>query len=259
MISRLLFLVFLLPNLVSASEVSWLEKDRFRLNFGAFNVNFDSVARVSGDTLGTRIRFEDALGLDDTDVVLRLDASYRFAERSSMQIEYTDLSRDGSNTIDRKIVIDDTTYTVGTRLDTSFDYQSLKLAYTHSVWQTSGYDIGLTAGLLIFDLDLKVESDTGLREGDGGTSPFPMFGLRGSWQLQPRLFLRAHLEYFTINEGDIDGQLEDYLVALEYRFNDGLGAGLGYNYLDLEVEDTDSRDEFFYEYDGLMLYLNLVY
>ena len=260
MISKLLlFIVLLVPILASASESSWLEKDRLSFNLGAFNVNFDSVARVSGDTLGTRIRFEDALGLDDTEVVLRLDASYRFAERSSVQIEYIDLSRDGTNTIDREIIIDDTTYTVGSRLDTSFDYRALKLAYTHSIWQTSAYDIGLSAGLLVFDLDLQVVSDSGLREGDDDTSPFPMLGLRGSWQLQPQLFLRVHLEYFTIDSGDVDGQLEDYLVALEYRFKEGWGAGLGYNYLDLEVENTDSRDEFFYEYDGLMLYLNLVY
>ncbi len=229
------------------------------MNLGAFNVNLESVARISGDTVGTQIRFEDALGLDDTEVVLRLDASYRFEERGSVQIEYIDLSRDGNNTIDREIIVDDTTYTVGSRLDSSFDYRALKLAYTHSIWRTSGYDLGLTGGLIIFDLDLEIESDSGPKEGDGGTSPFPMIGLRGSWQLQPRLYLRAHLEYFKISEGDIDGQLEDYLVALEYRFGEGWGAGLGYNYLELDVEDSDSRDEFRYEYDGLLLYLNLVY
>lgn len=228
MITRLiLFHVLLLPMLAWAGEDSWLEKDRFNLKLGAFQVNFDSVARISGDTIGSRLRFEDTLGLDDTELVLRLEASYRLDERHSVQVKFTDLSRDGSNTIDREIIIDDTVYVVGSRVNTSFDYRSFKTAYTHSIWRSSAYDLGLSAGLLIFDLDLEVTSDNGLREGDGDTSPFPMFGLRSSWQLQPNWFLRAHFEYFKISESDFDGHLEDRLVALEYRFDERWGAGLG--------------------------------
>ena len=62
----------------------------------------------------------------------------------------------------------------------------------------------------VFEVDLKIESDVAEKQGDGGTSPFPMFGLRGTWQLTSRLFARGNIEYFTISEGDIDGELIDY-------------------------------------------------
>lgn len=260
-IIRLALLILLLPILAWAGEDSWLEKDRFNFNFGSFNVNFDSTARISGDSLGTRLDFEDVLGLNNTDTVLRVLATYRVSERSTVLLGYVNLDRDGENRIDRDIIIDDTLYPAGTRLDSTFDYRSLKFAYTHSIWQTSGYDIGLSAGLLVFDYDLEVKAEGNALddEGDDATSPFPMLGLRGSWQLQPSLFLRAHYEYFAVDDGDIEGDLEDYMVALEYRFAEAWGAGLGYNYQRLDVENVDSNDELVYEYDGLMLYLNLVY
>jgi hypothetical protein len=56
------------------------------------------------------------------------------------------------------------------------------------------------------------------------------------------------VEYFKISEGDIDGQLANFLLALEYRRD-----------VHLELEDSDSDDELEYDYQGLYLYLNLVY
>ncbi len=243
-----------------ANEDSWLEKDRINLNLGGFVVSFDSAARVSpSDGVGTRVEFEEDLGMDDREFVLRIDGSFRLNERSTVHAGYIDLARDGNKRIDREIIVDDTTYTRGTRLDSSFDYRALKLAYTHSFWQTSGYDIGFSAGLLMFEVDLNVESEAGQREGDGETSPFPMIGLRANWHLRQKLYLRSHAEFFKIEEGDVDGQLENYLLALEYRFDERLGGGIGYNYVELDIEDTESNDEFNHQYDGLMLYLTLVY
>jgi hypothetical protein len=69
------------------------------------------------------------------------------------------------------------------------------------------------------------------------------------------------VEYFKISEGDIDGQLANFLLALEYRFSGIWGVGAGYRDVDvhLELEDSDSDDELEYDYQGLYLYLNLVY
>jgi hypothetical protein len=36
------------------------------------------------------------------------------------------------------------------------------------------------------------------------------------------------VEYFKISEGDIDGQLANFLLALEYRFSGIWGVGAGY-------------------------------
>lgn len=96
-------------------------------------------------------------------------------------------------------------------------------------------------------------------EESGETAPFPMFGLRGAWLLRPELVLRTSVEYFAISEGDVEGSLLDLLVAVEYRLKERWGVGIGYNYLDLEAENTDSEDELVYQYDGFLLYAKLIY
>jgi hypothetical protein len=260
MIKRLtLCHLLLLPTLAWASEDSWLEKDRLNLNIGGLYAEFDSSARISGDRAGTDIEFEDDLGVDDTELLLRLEAIYRFTERSTMQFAFLELSRDGSATIERELIFDDTVYSAGSRIDTSFDFSALQLTYTYSIWQKPNYDIGFSAGIFVLDLEMELESDQGQNDSDGVTSPLPVVGVRGSWQLRPQLFLRGNLEYFKISEGDIDGQLANFLLALEYRFSGIWGVGAGYRDVHLELEDSDSDDELEYDYQGLYLYLNLVY
>lgn len=262
MINRgFVLLALLLPYVVFAEADSWLEKDRININIGAFSTDYDSEGRVSSGELGlgTKISFEDDLGLDNSKTVFRLDTSFRLDTRHSLQFSYIDLDRDGNNVTSRTLIIDETVYPAGSRLDTEFEYQVYKLAYTYSVWQDSGYDLGFTTGLHVFDIDLNIESDVADKEGAGGTSPFPMIGLRGSWQLTPQWFLRNHIEYFEISEGDIEGRLIDFMILIERRFGEHWGTGFGYNKLDVDAENTEENDEMDYVYEGFLLYLNLRY
>ena len=256
---NIIFMSLLLPSLALAETDSWLAKDKININIGAFITEYDGTGRVTSSStgLGTKISFEDDLGLEDSNSVVRLDTSFRISERHSVQFTYIDLTRDGDSVTDRPLIIDNTIYPVGSRLDSEFEYRVYKFAYTYSIWQTSGYDLGFTTGLHIFEVDLNIDSDVAEEEGDGGTAPFPMFGLRGTWELAPRLFVRANIEYFKISEGDIDGSLTDYLLSVEYRFEKPWGVGIGFNHLDLDVENTEERDELSYQYDGILLYANL--
>ena len=258
---NIIIIALLLPSLALAETDAWLAKDKTNINFGAFITDHDSEGRVSSSKtgLGTKISFEDDLGLDETNSVMRLDTSFRISAQHSVQFSYFDLSRDGDNVTKRPLLINETFYPPGSRLDVDFKYRIYKFAYTYSVWQTSGYDLGITTGLHIFEIDLEIESDVAEKEGDDGTSPFPMFGLRGTWELNPQLFFRTNIEYFKISEGDIDGRLIDYLVSVEYRFKKYWGIGIGFNHLDLDVENSDARDELIYKYDGILLYANLFY
>jgi hypothetical protein len=213
---------------------------------------------MSNSTLGigTRLSFEDDLGLEDSQTVFRLAGHYRFAATHRVAFSYVDLSRDGTTLTTFPIIIDDTFYRRGTRLKTEFDYKVIKLAYAYSFWQNDKFDISVSAGGYIFDIDLEITPDEGQREGDSGTAPFPMFGLHFDYRINDRLMLIAGYEYFTIDKNEFEGELIDFGVSLEYKAYKNFGIGIGYNNVGIFAEDSDENDELEYDYDGLLAFIS---
>lgn len=155
------------------------------MSIGTFVTDYESVIRVSSGTLGigTDLSFEDDLGLDESKTVFRLAGHYRFFARHRLEFSYVDLSRDGAAITDFPIIINDTFYRKGSRLETEFDYKVFKLAYAYSFWQTEKVDLSVSGGAYLFDVDLNIISNEGIEEGESGTAPFPMFGLNLNYRM----------------------------------------------------------------------------
>ena len=241
----------------------WIDEDKIKFTIGTFITDYDSEFRLTSSKLGrgTSISFEDDLGLEESNTVLRLDGHYRFSARHRVEFSYIDLSRDGNTITTRPLIIDDTLFRRGSALSTTFDYQILKFAYAYSFWQTEKFDLSASGGLYTFDITLSVESDDGKEEGDQGTAPFPMFGLHLDYRLGENIYLFSSFEYFALNEDNFEGELTDANIALEYRPFENIGFGLGYNAVTIFIEanDHDDDDEFDYKYDGIQLYLSWNY
>jgi len=261
--TRLVFVICLGPGWLftstslSAESNSWLEDDRFKLSAGTFISDYDSDFRISNDELGigTLLSFEDHLGLEDSKTVFRLAGHYRFSAKHRVNFSYVDLSRDGKTVTTFPIIIDDTFYRKGTRLKTQFDYRVLKLSYGYSFWQTEKFDFSASVGGYIFNVDLNVIPSEGPKEGESGTAPFPMFGLHLNYRLTDRLMLVAGYEYFTIDRNDIEGELIDVILNLEYKAFEKVGLGIGYNNVSISADNSDDNDKFEYDYDGILAYI----
>jgi hypothetical protein len=236
----------------------WIDEDKIKLSIGTFITDYDSEFSLSSSKLGrgTNLSFEDDLGLEESNTVIRLDGHYRFSAKHRVEFSYFDLSRDGTVVTTRPIIIDDTLFRKGSTLSTTFDYQVLKLAYAYSFWQTEQFDLSASGGLYTFDIDLSVKSDDGKTEGDKGTAPFPMFGLHLDYRLSKDVYLITSFEYFAVHENDLEGELTDGGIYLEYRPYENIGFGLGYNAITIFVEDNGGDDSFDFEYDGLQVYLS---
>ncbi len=241
-----------------AESNPWLDNDRFKLSLGTFILDYDSEFRLSNSELGigTQLSFEDHLGLEDSRTVARLAGHYRFAAKHRVEFSYVDLSREGKATTRFPILIDDTFYRTGTTLRTDFDYQVFKLAYAYSFYQTDKTDLSVSAGGYIFDVDMRITPNEGAEEGESGTAAFPMFGLHLDYRLSDRVMFIAGYEYFTIDKNDVEGELIDVIVGLEYRASNKFGLGLGYNNVSVSAENSDDNDDFDYEYDGILAYLS---
>lgn len=114
MIARTIgFVALLLPSLALAETDFWISHDKINVNFGTFITEFDAEGRATSNAGGgTKIDFEDDLGLEDSQSVARLDTSFRISARHSVQFSYIDLSRDGDNVTSRPLLISDTLYSV---------------------------------------------------------------------------------------------------------------------------------------------------
>jgi len=236
----------------------WIDEDKFKFTIGTFITNYDTEFRLTSSTLGrgTNISFEDDLGLEESNEVVRLDGHYRFSPRHRLEFSYFDLSRDGKIVTTRPIIIDDTLFREGSALSTKFDYRVLKLAYAYSFWQTEKFDLSASGGLYTFDVDLQVNSTDGKQEDDAGTAPFPMFGLHLDYRFTKAVYFSTSFEYFVIDKDDFEGELTDARIGIEYRPFENIGFGLGYNVATIFAEDTGSDDEFHFEYDGILVYIS---
>ena len=246
-------------NLYAENENNiWLKEDKFKISLATFITDYESDFRLTSSKLGlgTNLSFEEDLGLEDSNTVFRIDGHYRFTANSRIEFSYFDLSRDGKTTTRLPMIIDDTIFRRGSELNTTFDYQVVKLAYAYSIWQTEKVDLSISGGLYTFDVELKVESKDGKSEGDDGTAPFPMFGLHLDYRINNQWYLATSYEHFSIDESDTEGKLTDGMISIEYRPFEHIGFGAGYNIVTVYAEDTESDDEFDFEYDGFMAFVS---
>jgi len=238
--------------------------ERFVISLGAFITDRDTSTRVDSSTLGrgTTIVLEDDLGLDSSQTVFRLDGHVRTAERHRINFSVFDLSRDSTRTIDQDIQFGDEVFSVNTSIDSNFDLDIYKIAYTYSVWYTERGFLGVDAGIHVADLVETLSAPSaGQFQLKALTAPLPVIGIRGEYYFTPRLRLAGAAEYFALEYNDIDGRLVDIYLGMDYKVMDKLGLGIGYNYVTVDIDATKSElsGGLDWQYDGFLLYFKLAF
>ncbi|MFQ6024417.1 MAG: hypothetical protein ACE5NW_17010 [Acidiferrobacterales bacterium] len=245
------------PLLAADSENFWMKTDRASIGVGVFFVEESTQIKLSSDTLGegTKIDFEDDLGLDEDEEVARLIGHYRFKPRHRIEFSYFNISRDGTATLLRDIQIEDTIFPAGSRVRSELDFTVFNASYAYSFYQTPKLELGVTTALTIYDFDSNIVAPLTRTQEDGdGTAPFPTFGLRVKWPFKPKWLLAASFDYFEIDESDVEGEVIDILVGVEYQAWKKVALGLGYNDVTIEAEDKEDLDELDWDYDGFFGY-----
>ena len=72
-------------------------------------------------------------------------------------------------------------------------------------------------------------------------APLPVVGLRATWAITPKFFLKGNLDYFQITIDDISGRFTDALIAVEYDAFEHFGVGIGYNRVFMSVEGSSNN------------------
>lgn len=232
---------------------------KFGFSIGVFVTDRDSQSRIDGAVgmSGTEVNLEGDLGLDSSDSVFRIDGYYRFNQKHRLDFSTFDLSRSASRVIQRDIEWNGTLFPVNTNLDSDFDLNIYKLAYTWSFIQRDKGYLGLTAGLYVARIGTSLNSQAiGERESSGITAPLPVVGLRGQYDFTEKLSFRASAELFALEYEDYDGSLYDLYAGFDYQFFEHVAIGLGINSVQLNVgiDKSNFNGDLNWQYDGGLLF-----
>ena len=229
-----LFVVFIpLSSHAADNTTNNLPWERFNIQGGFFFAALNDKVTVGTEGAGVAIDLEQALGLDTQNQIFRLGALYRFGEtrRHRVDLDYLYFNRTSTKTIGKEIVVDNVTLAVGTNVETTFNYQIIRAAYSYSFFQDDRMDLAASIGLFVMPIKFKM-SASGLGSGQGDfnfTAPLPAFGLRGDFAITPRWMLRTNLDFFYLKYQSFTGEMVDTRIAVEYNPWDHFGFGLGFD------------------------------
>ena len=256
---------FLVLSWIGAPQVWAADPERpwktLTLKGGYFFSSSNTNLRIDGPGgNGTKIDFEEKLGLSESVDTYDVGVEWRFFDRHRFNISYFDLSRDGSTFVSGSLDFGTPPGPIvfNTVVNTEFDWEVFAATYTWSFLQTNTYEVGLTIGANITKLSLGVQTIGGLvAAAENATVPLPVLGLSLNYAFTPKLILRTDGGWFGIKIGDVDGSQWTANINLEYNMWKYVGFGIGYRFyrIDVGVTDEDFRGEIQYDYNGFQAFL----
>jgi hypothetical protein len=196
------------------------------------------------------INGEDLLGLDSSLGVFRADAFYRpgKSRRNQFDFTYASFDRDGSTTLSNDLTVGDRTYSTGAPIKTVLNFDLIRGTYSYALVQNERVRVALGLGVYVlplrYGLDVQTRSGHSIVEGADATVPLPALALRAEVQLYSRLFLKTSIDGMYLEISDFKGSIVDLNVGLEYRAWKHLGFGLGYNFVNADVEGEGANSEY---------------
>lgn len=245
-----------------AENLPW---EKASISLGTFISSSNSNIRLSANGLGIGIDVEEALGMDTTQSVFRAGGIWRFSDnrRHRADLSWFAIRRDSSKQLGQDITIDGVTYPTGTQVNSEFNLDVYKAAYSYSFFQDDRMDIGAAIGLYIMPLRFEFIA-SGAANGnvsESVTAPLPVLGLRADFAMTPKWFLKMQADIFYLEYQQFKGSIYSTSMALEYKAFKRVGFGIATELFHLAVEAEgedypaiDFVGKLEYQYFGAMLY-----
>jgi len=238
-----LLIVFAPISSIAADSTGPWEK--FNIQGGAFFAVLNNQVTAGTEGTGVVIDLEKATGLDTQSTVFRLGGLYRFGEtrRHRVDLDYLYFNRNASKSVADNLVVNGKPINAGSNVDTTFNFQIYRAAYSYSFFQDDRMDLAASIGLFVMPIKFELSvSGVGSKQGDFNfTAPLPALGLRGDFAVTPRWFIRTNLDVFYLEYQSFKGALVDTRIAVEYNPWEHFGFGLGFDNfrVKLEAEGND--------------------
>jgi hypothetical protein len=251
---------------VQGSRDRGLLDARFTISLGTFLLSTDTRLALDGTAgqIGTDVNLEQDLGLNNGDR-FRVDANWRIAGRHHVRALYFDYGNTKSHTLDRQIVVGDTTYPVNVTLEAGVSTTIYELAYEYAFLQRDSWELLGSVGAHIADFGFHVSGNGTVNgqpvnartESSSVTAPLPVAGLRYSWRFADRWYVEALAQYFAVSIDNIDGQIVDLRAGVNWMFSKHVGIGAGWNRFstDVDISKERYRGSLDWAYSGAQVYV----
>lgn len=282
LIKRSSLCVLLAVGLICLIQPAWAQDadvdnqpwEKFSVKVGALISTVDTSLNLAAKGLGVEVDVEDFFGMDTTNSVFTLNASWRFTEnrRHRLDFEYSSFRRDGFRQILDDITIDidgnQITIPAGTQVSSNFDIDMYKTTYNYSFFQDDRMDFAAGIGLYWMPIDIGINSTGLIRVNESETfdAPLPTIGLRADFAITPKWFLRTSLEVFYLEIDEFKGSIYESTAALEYLPWKHVGFGLAFDTFNLHIEangedypEIDFIGELNFNITGLSLYMKMFF
>jgi hypothetical protein len=242
--------------------------DPFDFTLGGFLVDLNTSAAIGGaGGLGSIIRLEEVLGLDENQNLLRLGFRWDFAHRHSIGLIWFSISRGASGLFDESVDFLDLRF-VG-YYESQFDVDYYGLEYRYSLINNNRVDAGFSFGVSTFDLFARIEGEAVviaeipsqptveiLEATTDIIAPVPAVGMFVDYAVTKRLVVGSKMQYVDLNIGDYEGRFMDLTFTVDWFFTRHFGIGGGLASTDIAFADLGSDPyRIDYRYSGVLVHL----
>ena len=244
---------------------------RFSVTAGGYLGDFATDLRVDPHVEGfegTRLDFENDLGLDDSKTLTRFTLEWRPFRRHTLSGSYFTSRRSGQRVISRQIVFEDTTFPINVEVDSHIDIDFWEAVYTYWARQNPRSGVGINLGVSGLNIGAGLEARLGgnstalLSESAGTEFPVPVIGVEGRSAFTDRLIGTARYSILPkVKVSDYEGAAQVAKASLEYRVLDSLAIGGRYNYFNVDgaLVDFDFRADIAMTVSGWEGYVRLMF
>ena len=258
--------VVLLPVAAFGEDAPGVLEDTFHVEVGTFIVNTDTTLRLDGEAgeTGTQIDWEKDFGEGNV-TRFRMDGYWRFGERHKLRALVFSSSRDGTRTFDEDIEWGGETFPASAAIEGKMKFSIYELAYEYAFMRRDSYELAASIGVHYTDYEASLGATV---TGGGGTvdrhierkgsvgAPLPVIGVRGTWLLSRTFSIDASGQFFSLTYGDIEGNLQDYRVVVNWQPKSWGGLGVGYDHfsVNVDVDGSNFRGKMKWAYHGPMIF-----
>jgi hypothetical protein len=242
--------------------------DPFDFNIGGFLVDLNTSAAIGGSGgLGSVIRLEEILGLDESQQILRLGFRWDFARKHSIGLTWFSISRGSTGLFNEEVDFVDLRF-VG-YYESKFDVDYYGLDYRYSLINNNRVAAGFSFGISTFDFSVGIDGDAYVI-GDVPSNPIvefraasadiiapvPAIGMFIEYAITKKLIVSSKVQYVDLTVSGYDGRFMDIEMTVDWFFTRHFGIGGGIASTDISVAYTgDDPYRVDYRYSGILFHL----
>lgn len=216
-----------------------------------FRQSMDGEFYANPDRFDKAVIDFDDLDVDDTENTLMLEYRYRLNEKWLFTIGAFQFETDGEIETSREIPYNGVVFEAGASLDTHLEVDTYMVEAMYSVYKTDRAEILLGGGLHMFDFSAEIEARvfvedqerTGSEASDDILAPLPNFRAQGFYAFSPKWAVAGAFGWLSANYEDYEGAFTYVHVRTMYRFSKSFGAGVGYQYVDVDLTHDKAHGE----------------